>query len=131
MSNDTALAITYVDHLRLHCQDPETWPLVGLNLKGLLVQVAGIEAERDRLAQILAVERGDESQAPEGWEVAGGMWWKRAENMDVSAVLMRRTPRGWDWVVFHGNVLGYQPTALEAMEAADAALESVGDGGGS
>lgn len=100
----------------------------GLDGDGFAEQLA---ADYLRALRILAVGRGDESQAPKGWEVNGGMWWKRAENMDVVAVLMRRTPRDWAWVVFDGKALGYQPTALEAMEAADAALASVVGGGDS
>ena len=30
-------------------------------------EIGRLQAERDRLARIFAVERGDESQAPEGW----------------------------------------------------------------
>ena len=85
-------------------------------------------AERDRLARILAVERGDESQAPEGWSrmehVSG---WRRRD----------RHGRGWtvryerlgdDWhtacLYLDGIRVGDEhPTAIEAMEAADAARE--------
>jgi len=82
-----------------------------------------LKAQRDRLARILAVERGDESAAPEGWRIDGRIggrpsWrgnggdcgWERGEWLWW---------RGPDWQFAHA--CGTAPTALDAMEAADAA----------
>ena len=79
-----------------------------------------LKAQRDRLARILTVERGDESAAPEGWRCVGLPVWARDDGSAVSGV-----PGAYDWFA-RGDDLpfvarGTAPTALDAMEAADAA----------
>ena len=88
--------------------------------------------EWDRLARILAVERGDESQAPEGWRMSidrawlydrpqtGGHWQRphqiiwRAGHHDIGD---DHAPAGhYEWTRT-GAATGTAPTALEAMEA--------------
>lgn len=81
-----------------------------------------VQAERDRLARILAVERGDESQAPEGWR-KGASWFRVGD--PICAAMSADLPgggQGWRWDLNDGPH-GYAATALEAMEAADAARE--------
>ena len=41
---------------------------------GWIRTVASVVAQRDRLARILAVERGDQTQAPPGWTWTGREW---------------------------------------------------------
>lgn len=81
-----------------------------------------IAEERDRLLRLLAVERGDESQAPEGWRRPAGRW---IGPCGASVVRGYAPGGGQAWAAFgwDGAVLGWHPTALEAMEAADAARE--------
>ena len=79
-------------------------------------------AERDRLARILAVERGDESQAPAGWSRPGGRW----VGAGGVSVMRGDAPGGgqaWTSFGWDSRHLGWYPCALEAMEAADAARE--------
>jgi hypothetical protein len=89
-----------------------------------LRRIAEMTAERDRLARILAVERGDESAAPEGWRFDAGSvhegtldgWRRDASGSTVDVVRERAgswSPPPW--------IDGRYPTALEAMDAADAA----------
>lgn len=98
-------------------------------------KVKAVKAERDRLARILAVERGDESQAPEGW-VRHEHWdeWLWGD-VSVRPVGVRDRKSGARhahvWVAYGpGKKIGPQrDTALECMEAviaeqaADAARE--------
>ena len=139
--NDTALAITHIDLLRLHCHDFEVWPIEGLDMGELLAQVTAVEEERDRLARILAVERGDESQAPEGWKRHDMLdnWWghrdgRRVKRIEVGHYTDKvRKPDVWVcyWPPSDGRTgramrIGQQASpALEAMEAADAARKTV------
>ena len=81
----------------------------------LAAQVAALTAERDRLARILAVERGDASAAPEGWKRNKWDVWERP-----SGSVERIQAGEWDWLADMES--GIAPTALEAMESADAAL---------
>ena len=86
-----------------------------------------IGEERDRLRRILAVEQGDESAAPEGWTRQGqgvGRWLHAASGDCV----MGNPQEGYSLYKLAGVALVSEghPTALETMEAADAALERVG-----
>ena len=86
-----------------------------------------LRAERDRLARILAVERGDESAAPEGWTMTRPGRWSHPYTDDAHACvyLLDTGPNQWGWYVSAPdagrNHSASAPTALEAMEAADAA----------
>jgi hypothetical protein len=85
---------------------------------------AHVAAERDRLARALAVELGDQTQAPAGWRGPYGTWARDGELIQrfVSGStvrwerrgIRRDDPRHREW-----------STALEAMEAIDA--EVAGD----
>ena len=85
-------------------------------------QLLAVTAERDRLARVLAVERGDQTQAPPGWVRFGDAGWRRVadnviiqrhsgEALDVweRRGIRRDDPRHRRW-----------DSALEAMEAIDA-----------
>ena len=82
-------------------------------------------AKADRLARILAVERGDASAAPSGWEryqtPAGDYGWRRGAETVVRCD--DDSPTLWSWSpdgsVYRASICG--ETALEAIEAADAA----------
>ena len=93
-------------------------------------------AERDRLARILAVERGDESQAPAGWrwfydDDFGGLHQARWSRPFVRVQLDHEGDKSNPWHVWRPRSGGvgwsshpgrdWYPTALEAMEAADKA----------
>jgi hypothetical protein len=90
----------------------------------LLVLHDEVEAERDRLARVLAVERGDQTAAPDGWRPAGASWLRRTSGA-LGAVSPQQLghERSWTWSV--NDAIGRADTALEAMEAADAALVGV------
>jgi len=83
--------------------------------------------ERDRLARILAVERGDEGQAPEGWRVGASGWFAYGEDPgQCDREIMREDlTEPWLWVIYSDDgpatQQGPAPSALEAMEAADEA----------
>ena len=89
--------------------------------------LAAMTAERDRLARILAVERGDESRAPEGWRCGPSGWCVRGpDGQDVSMISREETDGPWVWWAHPDGGEGREgtaPSALEAMEAADAARE--------
>jgi len=91
------------------------------------------ERERDRLARILAVERGDEGQAPEGWSCGPAGWCVRGtDGQDVAIVSREDTDAPWVWWSYPdgGEELeGTAPSALEAMEAADEARKESTTGG--
>jgi hypothetical protein len=95
----------------------------------LLVLHDEVEAERDRLARVLAVERGDQTAAPDGWRWVGT--WSRYDVIaDTGAAVTLSTSgaqRWWSWDCSGpgGRASGRESTALEAMEAADAALVGV------
>ena len=85
-------------------------------------QLLAVTAERDRLARVLAVERGDQTLAPPGWVRFGDAGWRRVadnviiqrhsgEALDVweRRGIRRDDPRHRRW-----------DSALEAMEAIDA-----------
>jgi hypothetical protein len=93
----------------------------------LLVLHDEVEAERDRLARILAVERGDQ---------CGRAGWVGPRVRVRLAAPRRRSPVGSSSTAVPARrggaarapsvtVSGHAPTALEAMEAADAALVGV------
>jgi hypothetical protein len=93
--------------------------------------VIAIEVERDaalarvaRLERVLAVERGDASQAPSGWApTSAGTGWRNRDDGYVHLV----SPGRWAVARVQGRaVIGdgkTYDTALQAMEAADAAGE--------
>lgn len=77
-------------------------------------------AHAARLERILAVERGDQSAAPEGWrfDVAVDYDWTHDHHFSDIAKGRGR----WYW--YRCDVeCGTAPTALEAMEAADRAAK--------
>jgi len=90
--------------------------------------------ERDRLARILAVERGDESQAPEGWRVGASGWFAYGEDPGQCdrEVMREDLTEPWLWVVYSDDgpaiKQGNAPSYLEAMDAADTARGEVTDG---
>lgn len=104
------------------------------DVEALCESLARVLGERDRLARILAVERGEEGQAPEGWTCPHGGAWYTGEDDDVSPFAWVERARGehgrWVWDATCGGLdrKGEAPSALEAMEAADAALEALGRG---
>ncbi len=89
--------------------------------------------ERDRLARVLAVERGDETQARAGWVRTAGAWWRAGSHVrvlerlpgldDERPTTLQRLPvtesRAMT-VWWSPGIDGEWPTALEAMEAVDA-----------
>lgn len=108
---------------------------------------ASVGAERDRLRDILDAERGE--RAPEGWTWHlikneswaddfndEGVWaWRRGRNTRI--VRSAKTGRWMAWTLMPGlrNSWNGQadeshtPTALEAIEAADAARKEAPDAG--
>jgi hypothetical protein len=92
-----------------------------------LRRIAELTAERDRLARILAVERGDESAAPEGWGRVRDDLWSRQYAARVWAHVILLDPgepnSEWEWSIYSptSTISSRATTALEAMEAADAA----------
>ena len=100
-------------------------------------EVVALREERDRLARILAVERGDETQAPEGWRRSIDRAWLydrprvRGRWQRPHQIIWRdghqdigddHAPAGdYAWTR-SGVATGRASSALEAMEAADAAL---------
>lgn len=78
-----------------------------------------------RLRRILAVEAGDAAMAPEGWRPTTGGAWSGKEDNYVYRIAAGR----WSWVSrdTRNKVRGRgdSPSALEAMEAADAARKEV------
>jgi len=94
----------------------------------LVAQVVALRAERDRLARVLAVERGDESQAPDGWRRWGGGWERRPDPAGPAEHFIQHfhsqwpTPHRWERRGIRIDDPRHRewPTALEAMEALDA-----------
>jgi len=98
--------------------------------------VIALEGERDaalarvaRLERVLAVEGGDKAQAPPGWRPMSDGWVCR--NGPVFDGRLSKCPRpdgrevigsGRWWKAYHDKIV-FSPSALEAMEAADAAGE--------
>jgi hypothetical protein len=98
--------------------------------------VIALEGERDaalarvaRLERVLAVEGGDKAQAPPGWRPMSDGWVCR--NGPVFDGRLSKCPRpdgrevigsGRWWKAYHDKLV-FSPSALEAMEAADAAGE--------
>ena len=96
-----------------------------------------LKAQRDRLARILTVERGDESAAPEGWERNGDGWtkWGGLLGPHIHVRRERYQPDVWSWssqsrasgpsrpLRWDGPAMRVG-SALEAMEAADAAQDA-------
>lgn len=88
---------------------------------GARAEVAALRAERDRLARVLAVERGHGSHARPGWESRGADMWVRVGGPG-RVVIQRwhRDGQSTEWLR-RGEIDGARwPTALEAMEALDA-----------
>lgn len=84
-------------------------------------EAATLRTERDRLARILAVERGDEGAAPSGWkQVAAnrdGAEWRCSSPRG----LVVRADGRWRFMVHIDPMQGDFDNPLEAMEAADLA----------
>ena len=93
-----------------------------LAMEELARQATRAEVERDRLRAILACERGE--KAPEGWEWVDheDAWIKTGMNTRVD----RHEAGRWQAYRWTGQeereLTEVQPTALEAIEAADIAL---------
>lgn len=95
------------------------------------IEAGLLRAKADRLARILAVERGDASAAPSGWERVSEShvirWVSHPANAEVwPGSVGAGEPPHWcwefDWPGVRGSYrTGTADTALEAMEAADAA----------
>lgn len=101
-------------------------------MEQLVSEVERMRAALARALRLIAVERGDESQAPEGWSRVDGDCWCRHDdgfrtddygNRGSMAVIdgdwsgpLSEWHGEWD-----GEKLPAQPSALEAMEAVDAA----------
>jgi hypothetical protein len=100
--------------------------------RSLAASIVELEAERDRLRDILRCERGE--WAPEGWALISSvpLTWQRGD----AYVVRERSNFGhleWRWSIivdrydtdesprFVPLARGSAPTALEAIEAADAA----------
>lgn len=86
-------------------------------------RIAELEAQVARLSRVLAVERGDESQAPDGWSWTGWRW--VSAGRDVA-----RKANSLDWIASRRRkhqdryvLVATCATALEAMEAADEAAK--------
>ena len=82
-----------------------------------------LRAELARLRRILAVECGHPSAAPEGWERVSFRWQRR--HPTAGGVYVERERGVWMWATDRTADEGAASTALEAMEAADAALAEV------
>ena len=78
------------------------------------------EADNARLRRMLACERGDESAAPEGWTF-DGMVRHEWSNGNIGAVCSPVNDGLWVWEIARPFTSGVEESALEAMEAADAA----------
>lgn len=104
-------------------------------LREILADVEALEAERDRLDRVLRCERGE--SAPEGWEVrvqeVGGerfpdirIQFLRGPPTSRGRPRVSRVRDGWEWQTAPRGApdccLGVEPTALHAIEAANAAL---------
>jgi len=107
---------------------PETAHALGIqdeSLDAVHTGVVALVAERDRLARILAVERGDKSAAPDGWRSPLSNWYRGKNDNEGLFCATRRAGRcRHKWDVYRDGELvadGFAATALEAMEAADAA----------
>jgi hypothetical protein len=89
-------------------------------------QLGEVEAERDRLARILAVERGDVAMAPDGWGHGFAYAWRRQAG-ESRLIVDRASGGSWSWTTrtLNATVSGHADTALEAMEAAEAALAEI------
>lgn len=107
----------------------------------LAATVIALTAERDRLREILACERGE--RAPEGWEwclVRDEAWsddfddegaWVWCRGRDTRIVRSAQTGRWMAWTLTPGLRNSWDgqapkdhlPTALEAIEAADRAAK--------
>lgn len=96
----------------------ESAPTLADDVITLAARVEVLTIERDRLARILAVERGDASAAPEGWHLfESGFWVRQGAHVE-------RSTDGWCLYGISGRAgyTAHRASALEAMEAADAAL---------
>lgn len=106
--------------------------LVG-EVPGLLDRLDALEAENARLRRVLAVERGDE--CPDGWSLTrvedGRRCWSRSDEGAPEFAVCTEAEGFWTWSTGADTMWeidkGSADTALEAMEAADVALE--GDDG--
>jgi len=87
----------------------------------LLASVEHHAARADRLARILAVERGDWRNVPVGWEPRGADMWVRGTRPGRPVIQRwHRDGQPTEWLR-RGQIDGPRwPTALEAMEAIDA-----------
>jgi len=98
-------------------------------------RVEALEADVARLRAIIAAERG--VAAPEGWQPAGDGWFKRDSHIRNVSPRERGALGGgecdggtwWKWRVDGWTASdhicsGWAPTALDAMEAADAAVDA-------
>jgi len=107
-------------------------------VRALPDRVRAVLAERDaalarvaRLERVLAVEGGDKAQAPPGWRPMSDGWVCRNGPVFDGRLSKRPRPDGREvigsgrwWKAYHDKIV-FSPSALEAMEAADAAAGEV------
>lgn len=104
-----------------------------LGLNGTCAALRDVRIERDRLRRVLAVERGDEAQASDGW--VRHEWWNDWLHGEVSVrqVEVRNRITGAPgpsvWVAYGpGKRIGPQrDTALDCMDAVDAERKGSAD----
>ena len=105
--------------------DEESWTdyddAIGVAVDACRALIAKCD-EVARLTRILAVERGDESAAPEGRRL--GDWTGWANDTPGSEAYVERDDPAWAWTFDDRRASGEAPTALEAMQAADKAREA-------
>jgi hypothetical protein len=93
-------------------------------VEALRAEVASLTAERDRLARILAVERGDATAAPAGWRRDVNHQWYRNDGRHCLTVYEWGGVYTWELsTAATGTYVcnGRKKYALEAMEAASTA----------
>jgi len=107
-------------------------------VRALPDRVRAVLAERDaalarvaRLERVLAVEGGDKAQAPPGWRPMSDGWVCRNGPVFDGRLSKRPRPDGREvigsgrwWKAYHDKIV-FSRSALEAMEAADAAAGEV------
>jgi len=123
------------DAIRNHeAMHPDDIALVEAYAKAWADHTGELEAERDRLARILAVEKRDATQAPSRWVWSrwADRWFIPHPTDDQAQLAMvgaARIDGVYSWFVWghtrRAAIKGTAATYLEAMEAAGAALEAI------
>lgn len=84
--------------------------------------VAVLRDENSRLRRILAVEQGDTSQYPPGWDFdAKSSTWHRKDGHRVVCAVLRLQGNVYRWLAYASDKHGFASSLLEAMESADSA----------